>query len=150
MTHYHALSNPDRRAILDHLARSDRSTGAALTVGIGRPVGWNIRGHLSVLVDAGLIRRIPTDPLTYTLTGSTLPPLTADQCRVLSVAERVTVMDYLASVDRATVSDVVKAVGLSQGQVSKHLAALVRAGLVDRTRRASNSYWHSITPTETT
>jgi predicted transcriptional regulator len=147
---YLALSNDDRRAIMGHLSRSGgAASNRELAALIGKSDEWT-RVQLVMLADAGLITRThgpgAADAVRNTLANGIVWPvgLSVEQCRVLSVPERVAVMDHLARSGQQTVGDIVKALGLRQGQVSKHLQSLVTAGLVSREHRERKSYWHTI------
>lgn len=153
MNLYLALSNPDRIAIMNHLATHPVATNRDLSRIIHRTDSWT-RMHLVMLEESGLITRTPDadkDAFTASVLNQIAPDvvwpiegLTIKHCDVLAVPGRPAIMDLLARVEFATVGDVVKISGISQSQASKHLQALVGAGLVKREHRDRNSYWHSI------
>jgi DNA-binding MarR family transcriptional regulator len=147
---YLTLANPDRIAIMDYLAKATGATSnRELSTVIDRSEGWT-RKHLVMLNDAGLIVRThgpgAADAVRNTLADDIVWPvgLSVEHCKVLAITGRPDVMDYLAQAGRSTVSDIVKAVGISQSQASKHLKAMVGVGLVHREHRDRNSFWHSI------
>lgn len=153
MNLYLALTNPDRIAIMDHLATHPVATNRDLSRIIHRTDSWT-RMHLVMLEESGLITRTPDadkDAFTSSVLNQIAPDivwpiegLTVEQYKVLAIDGRPEIMDLIARVEFATVGDVVKILGTSQPQASKHLKALVSAGLVKREHRDRNSYWHSI------
>lgn len=150
MNVYSALSNDDRRAIVDHLFKARGvASNRMLANLIGKSEEWT-RAQLVMLADAGLITRShgpgAADPVRNAIVAGVVWPisLSVERCRVLAITGRPIVMDYLAQAGQSTVSDIVKAIGISQSQASKHLKALVGVGLVHREHRDSNSFWHSI------
>lgn len=150
---YLTLANPDRIAIMDYLAKATGATSnRELSTVIDRSEGWT-RKHLVMLQESGLITRTPDADKTETDTSvrnriakNIVWPvgLSVEHCRVLAITGRPDVMDYLAQAGQSTVSDIVKAVRISQSQASKHLKAMVGVGLVHREHRDRNSFWHSI------
>lgn len=92
----------DRRAIIDHLSRTGgAASNRELAALIGKSDEWT-RVQLVMLADAGLIARThgpgAADAVRNTLSDGIVWPvgLSVEQCRVLSVPERVRVMDMLA------------------------------------------------------
>lgn len=157
---YLTLANPDRIAIMDYLAKATGATSnRELSTVIDRSEGWT-RKHLVMLEQSGLITRTPdadadkdaSDKYISDMSvcnriakGIIWPVgLSVEHCKVLAITGRPDVMDYLAQAGRSTVSDIVKAVGISQSQASKHLKAMVGVGLVHREHKDRNSFWHSI------
>lgn len=153
MNLYLALSNPDRIAIMNHLAAHPVATNRDLSRIIHRTDSWT-RMHLVMLEESGLITRTPDadkDAFTSSVLNQIAPDivwpiegLTIEHCAVLAVDGRPEIMDLLARDGSLLVSEVVKISGISQSQASKHLQALVAVGLVKREHRDRNSYWHSI------
>lgn len=145
---YLALSNPDRVAIVDHLVRTGKpASNRELADLTGRSEGWT-RQNLVILADAGLIVRTPdTDRSAVrnsAASGLVWPmPVTLDQCRVLATDGRPDIMDLIARDGRVTVTDAAAILNISQPQASKHLKALVAAGLVSVVAER-NQRWHSI------
>jgi len=150
---YLTLANPDRIAIMDYLAKATGPTSnRELSTVIDRSEGWT-RKHLVMLEQSGLITRTPDADKTETdasvcnrIAKSIVWPigLSIEHCKVLAITGRPDVMDYLAQAGRSTVSDIVKAVGISQSQASKYLKEMVGVGLIKREHKDRNSYWHSI------
>lgn len=78
---------------------------------------------------------------------SPIPPplveLIAERFRLLGEPMRVRVIDHLRAAEEASVGEIGEALGTSQQNVSKHLAALHASRVVDR-RRAGNRVIYSI------
>ncbi len=79
--------------------------------------------------------RAKTAGMTPHATGTPEPliELVAQRFRVLGEAQRIRLLDHLRD-GPANVAELQEALGSSQQNVSKHLAILHGAGLIDRTR----------------
>lgn len=138
---FETLSNPDRVAIINHLATNpDGANGRQIADVLDLPER-RVSSYLMQLSDAGLIDR-KRGKTTHAmnvrnkLTKGIVWPLglSLDACRALSVPARCAIMDHLADDGPMSVSMIVNRLKLPQDYVSKHLRALRTAGLVTSKR----------------
>ena len=71
------------------------------------------------------------------------PLVEADLFRALADPTRRALFERLCREGEATVGALTGGAGVSQPVVSKHLAVLARAGLVDRRAAGRNSHWRA-------
>jgi DNA-binding transcriptional ArsR family regulator len=74
-----------------------------------------------------------------------LVELIAERFRVLGEPMRIRLLDRLRDGD-ATVGELQEALGASQQNVSKHLGTLLRAGMVQRTKRGTSAVYSIADP----
>ena len=72
--------------------------------------------------------------------------LIARRFRALADPSRLRILDYLRSREEASVGEITKALGTSQQNVSKHLAALLAEGFVARRKRGTSSLYRIADP----
>ncbi len=91
--------------------------------------------------DGGSLARMDDAPATLTEgLRDEIAQLTSSMCHALNEPKRVLIMYVLAD-GRMTVSDLCRAVGASQSNVSQHLAVLRERGLVTAEREGSNVHY---------
>ena len=72
--------------------------------------------------------------------------LIARRFRALSDPTRLRILDLLRNRDEASVGEITDALGASQQNVSKHLAALLAEGFVARRKRGTSSLYRISDP----
>ena len=87
-----------------------------------------------------MLRRMTEQPLNLHPLPEALVELIAARFRVLGEPMRIRLLDRLRD-GEATVHELQMALGASQQNVSKHLAVLLNAGLVSRTKRGTSSVY---------
>jgi len=72
--------------------------------------------------------------------------LVARRFRALADPTRLRILDHLRNTDEAAVGEITEALGASQQNVSKHLAALHAEGFVARRKRGTSSLYRIADP----
>lgn len=72
--------------------------------------------------------------------------LIANRFRALSDPTRLRIVDLLRTREEASVGELTRALGSSQQNVSKHLAALLAGGFVARRKRGTSSLYRIADP----
>lgn len=135
-----ALSDPDRLRLMDYIASVGKPVyGREIARKMAVSERWVSRA-LHKLASADLLVRIG-DAKMHAWANWELAPdirwplgMSAAMHYALVNVNCIRIMDFLKANPGASVGDVVKAIGVKQGTISKYLATLDRAGLIQRSR----------------
>ncbi|HEU5253579.1 MAG TPA: metalloregulator ArsR/SmtB family transcription factor [Solirubrobacterales bacterium] len=72
--------------------------------------------------------------------------LIAKRFRALADPTRLRILDHLRNTEEASVGEITEALGASQQNISKHLAALLAEGFVSRRKRGTSSLYRIADP----